>query len=269
MILTQHGINSLKIGGGGGGDLNPLNLHAFTIRVRYEDGEDPADYFGWGVRYERIAGATGNVWDITKYDDPAHPNIKANDWSWLFSDTEGSYIQPVIEVLGANAEGVTSMSGMFAYCNTLTSVALFDTSSVTDMGSMFEGTSISTVPMFNTSACTNMNATFNNCSRLSYIPLLDTSKVVNMRDMLGCYELEPNNLEVIPLFNTSSCRYMDRAFRYCSNVKSGALALYRQVSAQGTVGTNDHYDTFYCCGENTQTGLEELNQIPESWGGNA
>ena len=57
---------------------------------------------------------------------------------------------------------------------------------------------------------------------------------------------------------------MDRMFIYCSNVQSGALALYQQASTQTNPPTS-HHDTFGQCGINTQTGLEEYLQIPDDW----
>lgn len=156
------------------------------------------------------------------------------------------------------------MTGLFAYCETLTSVALFDTSSVTQMASMFNYTGISTVPLFDTSSCTNMNGTFADCSNLASVPLLDTHNVVNMDDMFGNYQTENNQLTTIPLFDTSSCTSMDRMFQYCKNVQSGALAFYQQASTQSTTVTR-HSDTFEGCGLYTQTGAAELAQIPASW----
>jgi len=57
---------------------------------------------------------------------------------------------------------------------------------------------------------------------------------------------------------------MFRMFYQCTNVQSGALALYQQASSQTTPPTS-HNQTFYNCGSNTTTGSAELAQIPSGW----
>lgn len=87
------------------------------------------------------------------------------------------------------------------------------------------------------------------------------------------------------------CETFDRAFRYCDgltsivpiqcstvinvggmydnciNVDGGALAQYNWFNTYGVNITN-HSGAFTNCGSSTQTGLDELNQIPVGWGGN-
>ena len=131
------------------------------------------------------------------------------------------------------------MSGMFNSCSSITSVPLFDTSSVTNMAAMFVMcTSLTTVPLFDTSRVTDMSTMFRSCDSLITVPLLDTSSVTNMNVM----------------------------FNSCATVQSGALALYQQASTQ----TNPpalHTNTFQNCGFRTETGRAELAQIPADWGG--
>lgn len=69
-----------------------------------------------------------------------------------------------------------------------------DTSSVTDMSSMFkECKNLATIPQLNTSNVTNMQGMFSNCSKLTTIPLLDTSSVTNMGNMfLRMYKFNRN-----------------------------------------------------------------------------
>ena len=65
----------------------------------------------------------------------------------------------------------------------------FDTSAVTDMGSMFYGCNLTTLDLssFDTSAVTNMNGMFYDCSRLTTLDLsnFDTSAVTNMDYMFN------------------------------------------------------------------------------------
>jgi len=57
---------------------------------------------------------------------------------------------------------------------------------------------------------------------------------------------------------------MNQMLFNCYNVQSGALALYQQASTQTNPPTG-HGSTFRNCGSNTQTGAEELAQIPSDW----
>ena len=91
----------------------------------------------------------------------------------------------------------------------------------------------------------------------------NTTGITNMNYMLyAC------NLTTIPLFDTSKVTSMSYMFYDCTNVESGALAFYQQVSTQATPPRN-HTETFHSCGSNTVTGAAELAQIPSSWGGTA
>ena len=74
-------------------------------------------------------------------------------------------------------------------------------------------------------------------------------------------------LTTVPDFTTFN--YTGCDFSYCFqnnvNVTSGALAAYTKLSSlAGTGGT----DCFLDCGSNTVTGQADLDQIPQSWGGN-
>lgn len=201
--------------------LNPLNLPPYTIRLLYKDGVTPTFSYGTATQIS----SSPNIWDLT-YEN--------SSWVALLS-----FHIDLLEVLGANSTGVTSMNSMFVGCYSLTTVPLFDTSKVRDMGNMFEGcSSLTSIPLFNTSNVTNMLSMFHYCSSLTYIPLFNTSKVTIM---VG-------------------------TFYNCNKVESGALALYQQASTQTNPPT-DHQDTFLNCGINTTTGSAELSQIPSSWGG--
>lgn len=55
-------------------------------------------------------------------------------------------------------------------------------------------------------------------------------------------------------------------FQGCVNVEEGALDQYDWFSTYG-ININNHSSTFTDCGSNTQTGTDELAQIPVGWGG--
>ena len=203
---------------------NPLGLPANTMRVKLAAGSDPTGQ-DWATQTS-LVDATENIWDIT-----------VSDFEYLGSSMV-YYACPPIEILGANTTGVTSLAGMCSNCTTLTSVALFDTRSVTDMSLMFSHCNLTTLPLFPTGSVTDMSSMCLDCSALTAIPLFDTSSATNV----------------------------DQAFLSCENVEHGALALYQQMSTQATPPSS-HMNAFGSCGSNTATGAAELAQIPKSWGG--
>jgi surface protein len=94
-----------------------------------------------------------NVWDLT-YEN--------SDWNGLYA-----LDATIIEVIDANITGVTSINGIFNYCDQLTSVQLFDTSTVTNMAYAFQMcTALTSIPLFDTSNVTNMNHTFYGCDNV-------------------------------------------------------------------------------------------------------
>jgi len=227
---------------------NPLHLPPNTMRVRTSDGNPPIKgYEQYNYETATLVSGTTDVYDLYK---------SGTDFGLLLFKSYN-----VIEVLGANTTGITSTSNMFDDCQSLTSVALFDTSNVTDMHGMFYNTSITTVPLFDTSKVTYTANMFLGCESLTTVPLLDISKVNAMHDMFrGC-----TSLTSIPLFDTSSATNMNTMFLGCTKVESGALALYLRASSQPNIPY--HYDTFGMCGRDTITGAAELAQIPSDWGG--
>lgn len=103
---------------------------------------------------------------------------------------------------------------------------------------------------------------FNNCKSLTQIPILDYTHATNTEAMFeGCTGLTKINHISIP--NVITCATM---FKDCVNVESGALKLYQELSALGNQ-IDRHEECFKNCGINTSTGLAELQQIPQSWGG--
>ncbi len=226
---------------------NPLGLPPNTFRVRTSDGNVPTK--DTATRYETatLVSGTTDVYDVYE---------SGTDLSQMFSGSNN-----VIEVLGANTSGVTTMERMFWYCKSLTNVALFDTSNIQYMNGMFYNcTSLTNVPLFDTSNVISMGYVFYGCTALQSVPLFDTSSVTNMSQMFyNC-----TSLTNVPLFDTSSVTNMSQMFRGCTNVQSGALALYQQASSQTNPPTN-HSRTFYNCGKNTTTGKAELAQIPSDW----
>lgn len=125
---------------------NPLNLPAYTIRLKFSDGTVPT--FPKGTR--RRVSASPNVWDLT-YENA--------DWSYLANAQAH-----LIEVLGANSRSVTNMSNMLEGDQGVTSIALFDTRSVTSMRDMCNNiVLLRNIPLFDTSSVTDMTRMFKDC----------------------------------------------------------------------------------------------------------
>lgn len=122
------------------------SLPPYTIRLKYKEGVTPTFDRGTGVQ----VSSSPNIWDLT-YEN--------SDWSDLLRSHSD-----LLEVIGGNTTGVTNMSVMFAACDFLTTVPLFDTSEVTNMSYMFISCgSLTSVPLFNTSKVTNMNSMLEQC----------------------------------------------------------------------------------------------------------
>lgn len=107
-----------------------------------------------------------------------------------------------------------------------------------------------------------MYGMFSECKKLESVPLFNTSNVTDMGIMFHDCE----SLIEIPLFDTSNVESMSQTFINCYNVEHGALALYQQASSQQNP-PNDYQSCFKNCGVDTETGRDELYEIPSSWGG--
>jgi len=115
---------------------------------------------------------------------------------------------------------VTDTSNMFNSCSSLTSVPLFDTSSVTTMSGMLQlCDSLTSVPSFDTPLLTNTSGMFANCGSLRSASLFDTSSVTRVDSMFqACYSLTS-----APLFDTSSVTHMTNMFRDCFSLTAVPL----------------------------------------------
>ena len=256
--------------------VNPLGLPPYTIRVKYVDGTEPGNTSVKLMDAEKtLVDESENIWDITYADV---------DWSSLFYEE-----QNLLAILGANTSDVTVMGGevrgCFEGCSSLTTVALFDTSNVTTMERMFvEDTSLTGLPLFDMSNVTTLKYMCYHCLSLTEIPLFVIPKVESLYGTFegsGCTNLpaldvpcvitienmclDCSELQSVPLFtNTDNIVYSEAAFAECTNVQSGAFALYQQLSSNENI---TYFGTFNSCGSDTPSGRAELAQIPESWGG--
>lgn len=283
-------------------DPNPLNLPPYTMRFQFGGTSMPSSYnpttsgqtWKTGAVWTQVS-TLPNVWDYTRVD---------TDWEEEFYQKFSSpAVDYDTFVLGGNTAGVTNMHSTFRDCDQLRALKIFDTRSVTDMNHMFSETAklgydmynspvynlingVRTgVPLFDTSSVTDMSSMFAYASEVRQVPRWNTSSVTDMSGMFAhspiytvplfdtssvtsMYAMfrECSSLSAIPLFDTSSVDDMRETFNGCTNVNTGALALYNQASSQ-TTPPSGYSLCFYHCGENTTTGAAELAQIPASWGG--
>jgi surface protein len=221
---------------------NPLNLPAYTIRLKYEEGVTPTFSKGTGVQVSQSL----NVWDLT-YNDENWIGLLYNDYD-------------VIEILGANTTNVNNLYAMCANCSSLKNVNLFDTRNVSSMYRMFDGCiNLNNIANFDTNNVVTMWWMFSNCHSLSSVPLFDTHNVNDMAGMfLNCSSL--NNIQDYDVTNVSSVGWMCYS---CVNVSGGSLNLYNKLSNKTEIPP--HENTFRNCGVSSQTGSAELDQIPDDW----
>ena len=184
---------------------NPLGLPPNTFRVRTNDGLAPNGKVNNFAEYDTatLVEGTTDIYDVYK---------SGNNLARLLRNSTN-----LIEVLGANTNGVTDINSMFLHCSALSSIPLFDTSNVTSFELTFNGCkSLTSVPSYDTSNVTSMRYTFIDCSSLSSIPWFDTSKVTNTEGMLeNC-----SNVSSVPLYDTSKVSYMPAMLANCTSLTS-------------------------------------------------
>mgnify|MGYP004654049653 CR=1 FL=1 len=150
-------------------------------------------------------------------------------------------------------------SYIFSYFKNLVQINFnnnFNTSKVTQMGSMFYGcSSLTTLDLsnFNTSKVTQMGSMFYGCSSLTSLDLssFNTSNATTMQSMFyGCSSLTDLNLSN---FNTTSVANMYRMFGQCSSLIS------LDLSGFNTANVTDMWEMFYNCSSLTSLDLSNFN----------
>ncbi len=151
---------------------------------------------------------------------------------WLYRGGTGNqgYAHQLISIDDAGSvgfgTGITNFYAMFAGAYNLQSVALFDTSSGTDLSYMFYGASALTgIPQFDTSSATEMFAMFSYDASLASFPLINTSNVENFSYMF----YQATSLTTMPLIDTSTGTNFFAMFSY-----SGLQSLPAINTSNGT-----------------------------------
>ena len=206
-----------------GQNLTALNLHQChsALAVQYSSGFLDIALASASLT-DLLIGvqAPGSSAQTIRFADLERVNIVRSsvaNFSFLF---DGCYSLQVVVSISTDVVSAVNMSNMFRNCNSLTSVPLFNTSAVTNMSSMFSGCySLTSVPLFNTSAVTSMSSMFFGCSSLTSVPLFNTSAVTSMSNMFrNCASLTS-----VPLFDTTAVTDTSYMFSGCYSLTSVPL----------------------------------------------
>jgi len=135
-------------------------------------------------------------------------------------------------------QGVSRLNiGSFYGCSSLLSIDIGNiVSNGADASNQYRGcTALTTVPLFDLSSVTNASAMFAYCAALTTVPLLNLSKVTNAFAMF----FQCSKLTTVPLFNLSNCTSTQSMFAYCAALTTVPLLNLSSVT--------DAYGMFQNC----------------------
>lgn len=144
-----------------------------------------------------------------------------------------------LDVSWMNTDSVTNMSNMFGWCKSLTSLTLgknFNTANVRHFDWMFAGVPVTTLDVsgFDTSSATNMASMFQLCEKLRSIDVsgFDTAKVTDLNSMFNsCASL--TELDVSS-FSLAAAQRADNMFTGCTSLNKITLGSgYRFIEYDG------------------------------------
>ena len=188
----------------------------------YDFHYDNAD---WGVR--NIAGSTGglfNVYGVGSGSSRVYPMA-----------------QHKLDVLDMDLTGVTTVSYLFNSARQVQNIfSIRNTSSVTDFSFFLNHgrqIAITSIPLFDTSSATDMTSMFKACSSLTSIPLFNTGNVTHVREMFSqCTHVESGALALYTQMSTQTtppASYTD-CFKNCgAGTTTGAAELSQIPSSWG------------------------------------
>ena len=135
-----------------------------------------------------------------------------NDLSFMFSYSNNMYITAT-DI--PNFSNVNNMRGMFSYCNTIRQIPnidLWNVSNVTDMGSMFQGSTYfnSNINNWNVSNVTDMSNMFSEANYFNQP--LNNWNVSNVTDMSNMFDKTSNFNQPLNNWNVSNVTSMERMF---------------------------------------------------------
>lgn len=209
-------------------DVSNLDTHNVTnMRAMFGDA-----IISWNVKSSKYDFSEGVDEEILKTvwgDMDIHYKVTSNDYSWIDIEN-GCYSLKELDLSNFDTSNVTDMSWMFQGSSGVESLDLssFDTSKVVDMSGMFDiGMTFPSdklksinISSFNTSNVEKMRCMFFGCEGLESIDVsgFDTSKVTDMGHMFhnckSVKELDVNG------FDTANVEKMDMMFAGCNELQS-------------------------------------------------
>lgn len=127
-----------------------------------------------------------------------------------------------------NSSNLRNLYKAFVECTSLTDIPLFDTSNVTNFEDMFYYCpNLKDVPNLNTSSAESLIGMFGECISIEVAPELDTSNVVDMSAMFEAC----TGLKDVPLYNTSAVTSVAGMFAHCYSLETVPLFDTSNVTA--------------------------------------
>ena len=135
---------------------------------------------------------------------------------------------------------VTSFFRTWAFCSSLTSLPLIDTSSAVSLQQAWVGcSSLISFPSIDTSNVTTMSVAWENCSSLTSFPLIETGNVDNFeRAWWNCVALTS-----FPAIDTNSGTKFNGTWMQCSNLVSFPLLDF----SSATIFSTNYYAAWRFC----------------------
>lgn len=177
----------------------------------------------------RTAEGTNETITASKFDERIEALSAGGDMSEYFNGTimqgnsNSSGINHAIKKLPNNffTVGLTNnLSYLFSKCSSLTEVPVLDTTGIEYFNDMFNGCAeLLEIPLYNTSSAVYMNNFCASCRKITSVPALNTQNVENFsRAFFQC-----NLLEDIPVLNTSKATNMNEMFGQTPNLTDASL----------------------------------------------
>ncbi len=212
--------------------------------------------------YPIYGNMEGTTWVVSTPANRINANSNSNAmFSGDYNSSTDTYLPALTSIVfgdNFNTSNVTNMGSMFWGCSNLTSLNLsnFNTSNVTNMYGMFSGCSSLTsldLSSFNTANVTNMYGMFRDCSSLTNLNLsnFNTANVTSMHTMFcKCSSLISLNLSS---FNTANVTSMELMFCKCSSLTS------LNISSFNTENVTRMVAMFQDCSSLTGLNLSNFN----------
>ncbi|MBR4462806.1 MAG: BspA family leucine-rich repeat surface protein [Erysipelotrichaceae bacterium] len=222
-------------------------------------------FFRSGTSYTNGSTYTVTI-DGTSYTGTVYSGFEALSATSYNSIPWYSNRQLINKVYVVNGQTINPVSTTYWFyeCSNITSFNAtgFNTSNVTNMGSMFYGCSSLTsldLSGFDTSEVTNMSGIFYDCSSLTSLDMsdFDTSKVTHMRRMFwNCSSLTSLDLNS---FDTSCVEDMESMFSGCSSLTSLDLSHFDTSNVTRMQGYDYLYGMFSGCSSLTSLDLSHFD----------